>query len=234
MTCEATTEKNETLNVDLQSGTVFTSNDGTVLTGDIDLRVVHFSNSSDSSLRLFPGGFNITNYIDENNNLVNDNAVFYSYGFFSIEATDQSGNRASNLSVPASIVADINPGSLSSNSDNSGSLSDGDIIPLWSLDENTGIWKLEESVPYNSATGGVATSISHFSTWNFDSKSDHVCTSLSIPFPTDIIANYSQQINTNGLYCRQVNDLVGAGNGFFVFRTPRGSIALEIVNFPER
>lgn len=232
LSCPSAPNKPETCSMTIPSGTVFTSTEGNTLSGNITLQAIHFSNQAESSLRVFPGGFNITNYIDENNNLVNDNAVFYTYGFFTVEAQDNNGNKASTLSQPASIEADINPASQSSDANDSGNIKDGDLIPVWSLDSNTGVWKLETTSAYSF--GKISTSVSHFSMWNFDSKSPDTCTKLTIPFPDHIIQNYISNINSNGLYVKQINNIIGAGNGTGVRKTDPGEKALNIVNFPKR
>lgn len=230
--CPSAPNKPETCSITIPSGTVFTSAEGNTLSGDISLQAVHFSNQAESSLRVFPGGFNITSYIDENNNLVNDNSVFYTYGFFTVEAQDNNGNKASNLSQPATIEAGINPASQSSDPSDTGNIKDGDLIPIWSLDPNTGTWKLETTSVYSF--GKISTSISHFSMWNFDSKSPDTCTKLTIPFPEHILKNYLPIINSKGLYAKQVNNIAGAGNGAGVKSTDPGEKALNIVNFPKR
>lgn len=232
LSCPSAPNKPETCSITIPSGTVFTSSEGNTLNGSISLQAIHFSNEAESSLRVFPGGFNITNYIDENNNLVNDSSVFYTYGFFTVEAQDNNGNKASSLSKSATIEADINPASQSSDPNHTGNIKDGDLIPIWSLDPNTGVWKLETTSVYSF--GKISTSVNHFSMWNFDSKSPDTCTKLTIPFPDHIIQNYLQTINTNGLYAKQINNIAGAGNGSGVRKTDPGEKALNIVNFPKR
>lgn len=230
--CPPVPEKPETCSITIPSGTVFTSSDGNTLSGNISLQAIHFSNESESSLRVFPGGFNVTNYIDENNNLINDTSIFYTYGFFTVEAKDDKGNKASNLSQPAIIEAGINPASQSSDFNDSGNIKDGDLIPVWSLDDNTGTWKLEATSVYS--LGKISTSVNHFSMWNFDSKSPDTCTKLTIPFPNNIIQNYLQTINIQGLYTKQTNFIAGAGNGAGVRKTDPGEKVLNIINFPKR
>lgn len=233
LSCPASLEKPETFLATIPSGTIFTAKDGTVLSGDISLQAIHFSNEAEDSLRSFPGGFDLNGYIDQNNNYVPDNSVFYTYGFFSIEAKDGNGYVANSLSNPAVISMDINPKSMSTSpTDPSDTVKDGDIIPLWSIDEETGIWKLEQNVPI--VDGKVSTSINHFSFWNFDSKSPDTCTTLTLPFPPNVVANYSQQINSTGLFMREVNNIAGSGNGSRVMQSSRGQTNINLRRFPKR
>jgi hypothetical protein len=232
LVCPATPEKRETCSITVPSGTILRADNGNVLSGNITFQAIHYSNSSESSLSAFPGGFGINGYIDENNNVVQDDAVFYTYGFFSVEAKDENGNVASTLSQMATIEADINPDSQSPDPSYDGPVRDGDLIPIWSLDSNSGLWKVENISPLTF--GKISTGVTHFSSWNFDSKSPDTCATLTLPFPRNVVANYANQINSTGLFAKQVNQLVGAINGYQVQRTRPGQTVLNITRFPKR
>lgn len=232
LSCPASSTKPETCSITIPSGTVFTSSDGNILRGNISLQAVHFSNEAESSLRAFPGGADISAYIDENNNLVQEDAVFYTYGFFTVEAKDDNNNIASSLSQLAIISADINPNSQSTDPSDVNTIKDGDLIPIWSLDSNTGVWKIENHVPY--MFGQVSTAVNHFSMWNFDSKSPDTCTVLKIPFPESVVRDYISQINTTGLWMRQVNNIAGAINGNYAVKSDPRELVINISNFPKR
>lgn len=220
LTCEPTQLKPETCDIIVPSGTVLRSKTGTVLNGDITFRAIHFGVSDEKALKIFPGGFNMSNYLDNNYNLVSDNAVFYTYALFSIEATDQFGNVAYTMSKSATVTLELNS-QIQSN-----------IIPLWSMDTDIGIWTQENPVTYDNSL--VDMSINRLSVWNLGIKSTDVCTTLSLPFPSTVLTNYLEEIDETGLYIKKTPFLAGDGSGVNIIKSNPGQRSINIVRFAKK
>jgi hypothetical protein len=150
------------------ANTTIKTADGTPLTGNLIASVSYFNNQDSSSLGSFPGGLAVTVPSTPSSNTAASGS-FISGGFTAIEIKDGSGNVAKTFNQPVAVRIDIAPGTL--NPETGNPLVAGDVIPLWSYDEATGQWKLEQSVTVQSnGSGGLEAvgSVSHLSYWNLD------------------------------------------------------------------
>lgn len=130
-------------------------------------------NPLDSAANLvFPGGYEVTDAVDENGESIKDitpgnPAYFRSAGWFSMDM--KVGNEGVNgFSKPLEVEMPLAEGLLNQ----AGlPLKAGDKVPLWSMDNGTGVWKQEgETTILDDGTGSLRAvfKVSHLSTWNLD------------------------------------------------------------------
>lgn len=166
--------KEEDASVKLNQGTKVMNADGEELIGDIEVQLVHFDNRTETSLEAFPGGFSVTNALDENGNAM-EPFEFITAGFVALDMF-VGNDEVTDFSEPVEVEVGINPQTIDPNSGQP--VAEGDIIPYWSLDDNTGQWRREgEAVVTKNADGTLSATmeITHLSWWNFDYRVN-VCT----------------------------------------------------------
>lgn len=159
--------KEEMATVKLKQGTKVMNAAGQELTGDIEVQLVHFDNRNDESLAAFPGGFTATNAVDENDNPM-EPVEFVTAGFIALDMF-VGNDEVTDFSEPVEVEIGINPQTIDPATGQQ--VKEGDIIPIWSLDDNTGQWKHEgEAVVEKDASGDLSATmlITHLSWWNFD------------------------------------------------------------------
>lgn len=157
---------NNRARIEIPAGIVLRDAGGTPLSGSLDMTVVHFDNTQEEALASFPGGLmpSVTRL-----NGSTEEGMFYSAGFVAIELTDASGRQAATFEEGTlSLEAIINPQTYNPETDNL--VNNGDQVPLWSYNENTGEWS-EEGMASIVQSGGELTStveLTHLSYYNFD------------------------------------------------------------------
>ena len=159
--------KEEMASVRLKQGTKVMNAQGEELIGNIEVQLVHFDNRSDESLASFPGGFTATNVVDENGNEM-EPVEFVTAGFVALDMF-VGNDEVTDFSEPVEVEVGINPETIDPATGQQ--VKEGDIIPIWSLDDNTGQWKHEgEAVVEKDADGNLSATmlITHLSWWNFD------------------------------------------------------------------
>ncbi len=158
----------------IPEGITMTDADGNPLQGEIKTRVGYFSNVGDASLQAFPGG--LTTNVNDGG--LQEEINFFSAGFVAIEITDENGRAAKNFSG-GTVQLSVEIAADTYNPDTEMPVQPGDIIPLWSYDEETGEWFKESEVAISGplpngnllATG----QLEHLSYWNWDWKWGWVC-----------------------------------------------------------
>lgn len=127
--------------ISIPAGTVLLDENNNPLTGAISSTVTYFNPLDESSTNSFPGGFNV-NVEDENG--VESSGGFVTAGFVSIDLTvgGQSVEGFSN----GSLDIDIEVPQETINPTTGETVKVGDIIPLWSYNEDLGKWKFEQEV----------------------------------------------------------------------------------------
>lgn len=174
-----TERKPESATVDFAQGTAFYDLAGNALSGELDVTVAHFSALETDSLNSFPGGFFVTDAVNQQNETFNEPFYFYSAGFITVEVKDANNRLASMLSQPLNVLSELNTDIV--NPDNNfNKIQQGDSIPLWSISSD-GIWKQEGDVVVESNGDVLQSSFrtKHLSTYNFDWKSG-ACPSTTI------------------------------------------------------
>jgi hypothetical protein len=139
---------------------------GNNLSGSLDVKIIHFDNISQDALSAFPGGLTPT---VERTSGATESGMFYSAGFIAIEITDPNGRQASSLEDgKMELISRVSPQTYNPNTQTS--IKAGDIIPFWSLDENTGSWKEEGTATAIEKNGFLQfeKQLNHLSYYNFD------------------------------------------------------------------
>ena len=168
--------------------TRITDKNGNPLTGKLTTTVAYHNNQSSESLASFPGGFSVT--LSENENGMQQDAVFISGGFASIEIKDPSGKTATGLIPSIQISIQIPGGTI--NPETGVAIANGNTISIWSYDPDTGKWKFESkgTVTGPNADGNFTVNFQtkHLSYYNLD---------WSFSFPNDACRE-SRKIILNG------------------------------------
>ncbi len=150
----------------IPQGTRLMDADGNTLTGSFSTSIVYYNNIDDQSLAAFPGG--LTALVDINGN--NENVMFYSGGFASIEIiADASGAKANNFQYnEPQLMIEMSNNTYNKNTD--AQIEDQDTVPLWSYDLESGYWNLDEwtLIEDNGGMLQATSGLSHLSRFNFD------------------------------------------------------------------
>jgi len=154
--------------MEITGGTQLLTKDGEPLEGELSIEVAYFNPQEPGVEEAFPGGSEPT--VSLADGTVQDGS-FISISFASIVITDEQGRRAENFSQEVALQLAIPEGSM--NPDTGEEIKAGDIVPLWSYNDETGVWKWEEDVvvgPEMKSDGRLVAKamIKHLSWWNLD------------------------------------------------------------------
>jgi hypothetical protein len=159
----------------IPEGTVMRTADGSPLSGEVTSTVVYYSNQNDNARSAFPGGF-MGVEVTENEDGEDTVGSFVTAGFAAIEVTDQQGQRARQFDGPIEINIDVPAGTI--NPETNQPVKSGDMIPVYSFDEESGEWtfegRTEASVARASSSAksrgglGVSFTTQHLTYWNLD------------------------------------------------------------------
>lgn len=152
--------------IEIPADIVMRDSGGNPLSGSINVDVVHFDNTSDEALAAFPGGLMPT--VTRTDGSVAD-GMFYSAGFLAIEITDASGRHATTFeNGTVRMEAVVSPETF--NPETNEPVAAGDIVPVWSYDENTGEWTEEGVSTMQNVNGQLVADfeLTHLSYYNFD------------------------------------------------------------------
>ncbi len=142
--------------------------------GPLSYRLLYGAPRDTNANRVFPGGFEVTDAVDENGKSLADPAnplFFTTAGWFSMEMN--VGNEGVN-SFSEPLLVEMPVSDTVINPETQQALKAGDKIPLWSLDNRTGVWKNESVISIIAGADGVLRAsfpIKHLSTYNVDWKS---------------------------------------------------------------
>lgn len=149
--------------VTLSAGS-FVDQNGAAVTGNIDAQITPVDISNPVLLAAFPGNFS---GIEEGTGMETSIASLGTVEFnFTQNGTPLQLNTGSTAEIEMPVYTAIDPRT-------GDPLEMGDDIPLWSLNEDTGIWEQEGSgtvvANTDSPTGlALQATVSHFSWWNID------------------------------------------------------------------
>lgn len=171
--------------VTIPAGMLIRDAGGNPLSGNLDVTLVHFSNTDPQSMAAFPGGLLPTvTRLDGST----ANGMIYSAGFVAIEIKDQNGNLASTFEDgKLGLVSQIDAQTY--NPITKTNIVSGDVVPLWSLNESTGVWKEEGAATALSVDGNLQfeVELSHLSYYNFGWLQGTMCENGSpIQFTTNV------------------------------------------------
>ena len=158
--------------VTIKEGTVLKDSNGKLLNGNIHVMIAYFDNLTDESLQSFPGG--LMPLVNQGG--TTEQGVFYSAGFVAIEISDDSGKKAATIEEN-SISLTMNVNQETYNPETQSQVSQGDQVPLYSYEPETGEWNFEQDVSIGEGSRGLAVSVelTHLSFWNFDWFTRGIC-----------------------------------------------------------
>jgi len=164
------TESGASASINIPAGTVITDADGQPLQGSLTVDITYFSAMSEEALLNFPGGFAVI--INPNEEGESENAAFVTAGFAAIDVSDQSGHEASIFNPPIQVTIGIAPGMV--NPDTEAPVQEGEMIKIWSYDNETGTWSYETdgivTDPAGDGNLAITYEMDHLSWWNLDWK----------------------------------------------------------------
>lgn len=129
--------------------------------------IVQFGTNTPSLVNSFPGRQYSQNTLDEDGNLIRNGVNFVTAGMLAINMT--AGNKqVKRFSKPVDMEIEL-PNNLE-NFEKGVAVKEGDVIPLWSYNENNGVWKAERTAEVIRENGKLVAKakINHLSYWNLD------------------------------------------------------------------
>ena len=140
VTTPAEAQTGATASISIPAGTVIRDANNQPLQGALTATVAYYSPQDAEALTSFPGGLDGITVQRADGTTENDGA-FISGGFVSIDIFDGAGRRAENFSNNVDITVDVPPGLI--NPTTGQPVQSGDVVPIWSYDEDTGNWTEE-------------------------------------------------------------------------------------------
>ncbi|WP_256003368.1 hypothetical protein [Pedobacter deserti] len=224
----------EQASIVVPAGTEFRDAQGNKINAaQLESRVVQFGTESAESLAAFPGGFNVANIIGENGQPIPGGVAFVTAGFIAMDMY-AGGTEIKSFSKPLEITMDVNPAVV--NSQTGATVKEGDIVPVWSLDDKTGQWKFESNATIvEDAQGKLSASFqaSHLSYWNFDWINSFCQNRLSITFsaPNYEVSAYRVEVEASNGY-RYSTTMVVSDNKTISERVPSGNLKIRVYSGP--
>lgn len=139
--------------------------------GPLSFRLLQGMPRDSNANRVFPGGFTVSDAFDENGGALADPSspgFFTTAGWFTMEM-NIGNSGVDGFSEP--LVAEMPIDKNMINPETNALVKPGDKLPLWSMDDRTGIWKREETLSVEETTGGglkIRFPVRHLSTFNAD------------------------------------------------------------------
>lgn len=167
------------------AGVIVKDANGNNVSGALKTTVTYFNSLDETALRSFPGGFMV-------NTNTNGRGTFTTAGFASFEITNAAGTEVKSFSAPVNFKMQVPAGTF--NPATGAAVKNGDLIPIWSYNEDTGQWTKEGSDgtavgPDANGNFTVSFSSNHLSSWNLDwFNGDFCATGLSLT----ITGNFTQ------------------------------------------
>lgn len=166
LTTSPTGSMTESSTITIEDGTQVMDENHTVINASsLKSSIVHFGTATQSSMLAFPGGFNPID-VERDGQSYHD-VTFKTGGFLSIKMT-AGGSDVKFFSKPIKVSAELNNDLVNPLTDQP--VQEGDTIPIWSMNEQTGQWKYEATATAALVNGKMAIQFqaSHLSCWNID------------------------------------------------------------------
>ena len=200
-----------TVRVTLPSGVVMTDIEGVEVNG-ARLNIASFDPYFPEALEAYPGGLDViadaTGFVVDNVEQVGETEInFKSAGFVAINIEDENGKKVKNFSENIEVAMQFRLGTK----DASGNfVLVGDEVPLWSYDENTGVWTYEkmgvvQDLNFFDGMFDVVFSIDHLTYFNLDWYLSDRCTSAEfvildpdgVPLSSEQMGDLQAQLSIN-------------------------------------
>lgn len=211
----------EQLTLNIDEGTQLLSNNEPISggLGEAQVQLAYGNPLGVNVGRVFPNGFLVTNAFDKGDRLASPTSplIFASAGWITV-SMQVGDTKVDGFSDPINASIDINSELL--DIETGEPLQAQDVVPIWSLDESTGAWNLEENISLENVNGVLRANFPmiHLSTWNID-KPDSPCG------PVDIMVNNPNPTQT--FYA----DIINASTGSPYMLTGVGTTSLNDTEF---
>ena len=243
----------EKATITIPAGTqVMDANNNVINAAQLKSSIVQYGSGTAAIANIFPGGMSPSNVLNAAGAAIPGGVNFVTAGLLSINMTAGT-TPVKKFSKPVDIVQELQPGLI--NFENGTPVKAGDVIPLWSLNEETGQWKAEgnATVSLDPATGKLVAkyAITHLSGWNLDWSWGSFGGNTSvvrplvinlIPSQTPWSGNYEVQLQTeNGNYLaglhgyRPEYDFFEEGslvNNYLTYKSVKGKYGFSIPYVP--
>lgn len=181
-------------------GTTLTTSAGVPLSGTLLAGVSYFDNRDATSLAAYPGGFGSAPPPP----LGSTPGVFLSGGFGAVEISDLSGHVAGRYSAPVTVnitvpFATVNPVTGLP-------VQAGDVVPLWTFDDATGLWSSAGTVTLGPGTRGTSYVATAQITQGNYFNVDWDVARCSSPAIISVMGSFAQPLTI---------DVQATGNGYF-------------------
>ena len=160
--------------ISIPSGTVLTDKNGTPVIG-ANLKITSFDPYQSDAIAAYPGGLNVMAEASGFNiggvPQVGETEInFKSAGFSAISIVDADGNKVKNFSNDIEVAMQFAIGTKDSDGK---TVVIGDMVPIWSYDEDTGKWSYEkegtvQDLDLTDSLYDVVYNLNHLSYWNLD------------------------------------------------------------------
>jgi len=184
----------ETTEIVIPAGVEMQDEEGNAVDGNITITVAHHSATEAESTDAFPGGFAVvadTSVLDGATS--EDDVAMVTAGFVSVKIENESGEQVREFSQPIEITMQVKEGTVHASGDKEGDpIAVGDVVPVWSYEEDKGTWVYEGEGDVTDVDGtdgflDVTYEASHLSYWNLDwfRRGEQVCNSSTININAD-------------------------------------------------
>lgn len=178
-----------------------------VTINQVTARILFVEASSEMGSNAFPGGFQVSDAVVNGDKLgkPNEFTYFNTFGWSAITIMVNDSIEVEKMDRDIQVMMNIDPGLIFDNNNNQ--VKAGDRIPLWSLDESTGVWNQENILTVQNDPDSIpfaAFGTSHLSVFNFDALNNG-CDPID---PVIVLVK-----NTSGgpltVYCEMLNPYSG-------------------------
>jgi hypothetical protein len=149
--------------INLKAGTVVDATTGATYTGTVNVYASYIDPTASDIAERVPGSFMA-------NNIQGSRVILSSFGMVAVELESATGDKLQVKSGSTATLTMAIPASLQSAAPAT--------IPMWHLDEQTGIWQEEGSATKTGNT--YVAEVKHFSFWNCDQQFPAITLSLTI------------------------------------------------------
>ena len=163
-TVVASSDAPSSVELTVPSGTTVKDANGTPLTGALSVTVASYDSQSRSAMQAMPGS--LTHAVVKNGSALSTGSIVIG-GFSQIFVSDDAGHQAASFSQPMPATLQLPSGTL--NPLTGVAVQPGDTVPVWSLNESTGVWNNEGTGTVTAGAGGAllaSFNVTHLSGWS--------------------------------------------------------------------
>lgn len=163
------------VSVRIPAGTTIFDGSGNKIDGKLTTSAFHFDPGYPEALEVFPGGFVVN--ASNTKNATTERGTFVTAGFSYFSTKNDKGEVAVTFDKSVLVTMYIPGGTI--NPETGLPIANGDVVPIWSYDPDTGIWDKEGTGtadgPDGDGTYKVELTTKHFSWWNLDWHYGNAC-----------------------------------------------------------